>query len=110
MPAEGDTPSMASLHLASRARSFLENLLPTRQRTRARKAVGRTEVERRLAEYLRVPGESELNQLRDQARSIAPILSLEAQLCCVPERVISPPRQRGPMPPANLTGRAALPV
>ena len=78
-PAEGDMPYMGSLHLASRPRTFLENLLPSRRRDRAAKTVGREDVERRLAEVLCVGGEKALNQLRDEARSVAPALGLGEQ-------------------------------
>ena len=78
-PVPGDMPYMGTLYLASRARAFLENLLPSRQRDKVAKTVGRQDVERRLAEMLRIFGEEALNQLRDQARAIAPALDLEAQ-------------------------------
>ena len=78
-PVPGDMPYMGTLHLASRARTFLENLLPSRQRERVAKTVGREEVERRLAEILRISGEDALNQIRDQARAVAPMLGLDAQ-------------------------------
>ena len=76
---EGDTPYMGTLFLASRPRTFLENLLPSRQTGKVSKTVGREGVEQRLAEVLRISGEEALNQLRDQARIIAPILGLEDQ-------------------------------
>jgi len=78
-PVTGDTPYMGSLFLASRPRTFLENLLPSRQSDKVAKTVGRPEVERRLADILRVSGENTLNQLRDQARTIAQELDLGEQ-------------------------------
>ena len=78
-PAPGDMPYMGSLYLASRPRAFLENLLPSRGRDAVAKTVGREEVERRLAELLRISGEDALNRLRDEARSLAPGLGLEKQ-------------------------------
>ncbi len=78
-PVAGDMPYMGSLFLASRPRTFLENLLPSRQSEKVAKTVGREEVERRLADMLRVSGEGAVNQLRDQARDIAPDLGLEPQ-------------------------------
>src|SRR5665213_392612 len=78
-PVEGDMPYMGSLYLASRPRAFLENLLPSRGRKASPKSVGRKEVERRLADVLRLSGEAALNQLRDQARAIAPKLGLREQ-------------------------------
>ena len=78
-PAPGDMPYMGSLFLASRPRAFLENLLPSRGRDAVPKAVGREEVERRLADLLRISGPDALNRLRDEARDIAPSLGLEEQ-------------------------------
>ncbi len=75
----GDTPYMGTLFLASRPRTFLENLLPSRQTNKVAKTVGREEVERRLADMLRISGEDALNQLRDQARAVASALGLEEQ-------------------------------
>jgi hypothetical protein len=78
-PVSGDTPYMGALFLASRPRTFLENLLPSRRSDRVSKTVGPEDVERRLAEMLRISGEDALNQLRDQARTVAPDLALEDQ-------------------------------
>ncbi|MGH9437661.1 MAG: Fic family protein [Terriglobia bacterium] len=78
-PAPGDMPYMGSLYLASRPRAFLENLLPSRGRDAVAKTVGRKEVERRLAELLRISGEDALNRLRDEARKTAPELGLQEQ-------------------------------
>jgi hypothetical protein len=78
-PVHGDTPYMGNLFLASRSRTFLENLSPSRQSERVAKTVGREEVERRLADMLCISGEQALNQLRDQARAIAPELGLDEQ-------------------------------
>jgi hypothetical protein len=78
-PVPGDMPYMGTLYLASRARAFLENLLPSRRSDKVAKTVGKEDVERRLTEMLRISGEDALNQLRDQARAIAPALGLEEQ-------------------------------
>ncbi len=78
-PVTGDMPYMGSLFLASRPRAFLENLLPSRRSNKVSKTVGRQGVEQRLAETLRNSGEVSLNQLRDQARALAPVLGLKEQ-------------------------------
>ena len=78
-PVQGDMPYMGGLHLASRPRAFLENLLPSRSRGLVARSVGREGVEERLAETLRVGGEKALNRLRDEARAVAPLLGLEEQ-------------------------------
>ena len=78
-PVAGDMPYMGTLHLASRPRAFLENLLPSRRREMVAKTVGRDGVEERLAEALRAGGEEALNRIRDEARALAPLLGLEEQ-------------------------------
>jgi hypothetical protein len=103
-PVEGDTPYMGSLFLASRPRAFLENLQPSRQRDKVAKTVGREEVERRLADTLRIAGENALNRLRDEARSIAPQLGLEAEFRVLDGLVGGLLRSR----PTQLTAAAAI--
>ena len=78
-PVAGDMPYMGTLHLASRPRAFLENLLPSRRREMVAKTVGRDGVEERLAEALRAGGEEALGRIRDEARALAPLLGLEEQ-------------------------------
>jgi hypothetical protein len=104
-PVDGDMPYMGSLFLASRPRTFLENLLPSRQSDKVAKTVGREDVERRLADMLRVSGEAAVNELRDQARAIAPILGLEDQFQILDNLIAALMRSR----PAELStpvGRA----
>ncbi len=76
---EGDMPYLDGLFLASRARAFLENLQPTKRAGTSVKTVGRVEVERRLAEELRLSGEEALNRLRDQAKVIASELGFQKE-------------------------------
>jgi len=102
-PVPCDTPYMGTLHLASRPRAFLENLLPARGREAIAKTVGREEVERRLAELLRIGGEESLNRLRDEARAIAPDLGLEPQFRVLDGLIGALLRSR----PAALTAPAA---
>ena len=78
-PVAGDMPYMETLYLASRPRTFLENLLPSRQRGLVARTVGREGIEERLAETLRVGGEEALGRLRDEARTVAPLLGLDEQ-------------------------------
>jgi hypothetical protein len=104
-PVEGDMPFMETLYIASRGRAFLENLLPSRQRDRLAKTFDRREIERRLAEILRVGGEDSLNQVRDQARSVAPKLGLVEQ-CVVLDRLIAALLRSRPSNLTALTARA----
>ncbi len=71
-PLEGDQRYMETLFLASRARAYLESLKPSRSgREFGNKGLPRDEIERRLDQKLRVRGEDDLNQLRDEARAVA---------------------------------------
>ena len=62
------------LYLASDPRRFLENL--TRGRGVAERVLPQAQVEVALDRILMVGGEVRLNQLRDQARNLAPVLDL----------------------------------
>jgi hypothetical protein len=99
----GDTPYMQALHLASRPRAYLENLLPSRQRDKVAKTVGQGEVERRLIDMLQISGEDAVNQLRDQARTIAPTLGLEEQFSTLNDLIGALMRSRS----ASLVTNAA---
>jgi hypothetical protein len=77
-PVHGDMPYIG-LRMSSPARTVLDNLRPSR----ARASVSRTLREKELEEWLdrqaRIKGDSALNQLRDEARAIAPALSAERE-------------------------------
>lgn len=73
-PLAGDMPFVGGLHLSSEARALLENLRPSRSRSGPARTLGRAEVERRLTEIAAKRGEGALNEIRDQARSLAPAL------------------------------------
>ena len=102
-PLPGDMPYMGALHLASRPRAFLENLLPSRRREMVAKTVGREGVEERLAEALRTGGEEALNRIRDEARAIAPLLGFEEQAQTLDGLIAALLRSR----PARLMAPAA---
>lgn len=77
-PAPGDAPMLGrELYFPSLARLLLENLQPTRSPNR--RAVGREAVEKRLIETCDARGEDALAQLREQARTLAGTLALEAE-------------------------------
>lgn len=79
-PLEGDTP-LFDLHIASRARSLLEVLKPSRARNGAvARGVPRPQVEELLERELVAGGEDRLNAFRDQARALAPSLDAEEEL------------------------------
>ncbi|HEX3481521.1 MAG TPA: Fic family protein [Kofleriaceae bacterium] len=65
-----DDPQVAGIRSSSRARAFLENLATTHPSSRTR-SIPRAELEQRLEQILHLDGEQALEELRDQARSIA---------------------------------------
>jgi hypothetical protein len=78
-PLPGDTPFLG-LHMASRARAYLENFLPSRARKGVARRLSRAELEQRLERDLSTRGESYVNKLRDDARRLASPLGLEGEL------------------------------
>lgn len=78
-PIEGDRLFMGELYLGQQARAFLENLQVSRKGGSASKKLPREVVEEKLLTIIRVNGEAAINQLRDQAKKIAPELSLERE-------------------------------
>lgn len=85
-PLEGDQP-LFNLHIASRARALLEVLRPSRARATVARGLPRARVEEELERELRIAGEVRLNRIRDQARSLAPLLSAESEFQVL-ERII----------------------
>jgi len=77
-PIEGDG-EFAGLRIASPARILLDNLRPSRARTSVARTLRRDELEERLDRFARTRGDAALNQVRDEARAIAPALGAEAQ-------------------------------
>lgn len=106
---QGDTPMMGrELYYPSLPRMLLENLSITRGQVR--KSVGKAEVERRLIETCEARGEDFLNQLREQARDLAPRLGLQREQALLDELIgtILGTRQAG-MQTAVGKGLAAAP-
>lgn len=77
-PLPGDIP-FKRFHVAGQARYMLENLLPSRGAADQRKAIPLAQLEHRLADMLVAHGPTQLNQLRDEARALAPQLGLEGE-------------------------------
>src|SRR6202050_3683172 len=75
-PLESDRPFIGSLHLASPARAFLENMRPSRARDGVARTLSKREIEERLDEMLRRSGEPAIQRLRDDAREVAAQLRL----------------------------------
>lgn len=77
-PAAGDAPMLGrALYFPSLPRLLLENLQASRGPQR--RAAGREAVEQRLLDTCDARGEEALSQLREQARELAPVLSLQAE-------------------------------
>jgi hypothetical protein len=80
-PQELDRPfGSSSLYFASEARALLENFQAGRTRAGISKTLPVAAVEEYLERLLRVRGEEGLNELRDQARTLAEQLGWEAEL------------------------------
>jgi len=78
-PVEGDRHFMGELYLGQQARTFLENLQISRREGPQSKTLPRKVIEEKLESIIRINGEDAINQLRDQARTIAPELSMERE-------------------------------
>ena len=76
---EDDQPFLDGLFIASRPRAYLENLQLSRQRGSVSKALPRQAVEENLDRLCQIQGEDALNDLRDKARIIAPVLDMETE-------------------------------
>lgn len=78
-PIEGDTPFIG-LHISSRPRTALENMRPSRARAGIARTLRPHEIEQWLEQIARALGPDALNDLRDQAREIAPRLQADLQI------------------------------
>lgn len=78
---ESDQSFIAGLRLSSTARAYLENMKVSRSRDGSdSRTLSLKEIEERLDKIIRIDGSEEsLNQIRDQARRIAPELGLEKE-------------------------------
>jgi hypothetical protein len=85
-PMHGDAEFIA-LHISSPARAVLDNLRPSRARSGVSRTLRREELEEHLDRMARVRGAQVLNELRDEARAIAPALGAERQLANLDELV-----------------------
>jgi hypothetical protein len=70
---------MGRLYLGQQARAFLENLQVSKRTGSHSKTLPRAVIEEKLESVIRVNGEPAINQIRDQARKVAPILSLDRE-------------------------------
>lgn len=70
-PLAGDMPYMG-IYISSRARAMLDNLRPSRATQSLPRTLSRNELEDELARILELRGDEALNELRDEARQLAP--------------------------------------
>jgi len=75
VPIEGDYPFLDGLYISGTARSYLENL----EQSKGEKNLSQASLEEKLEVMLRTGGEFALNNLRDEARKIAPKLGKEKE-------------------------------
>jgi hypothetical protein len=78
-PLEDDLPFFGNLKVSSLARAWLENLQRTRGSGEEAKTLKREQLEEKIEAFLRVKGEGSVNQARDRARAIAPLLGMEKE-------------------------------
>jgi hypothetical protein len=76
-PLESDRHHLGKLRLSSRPRALLENMQPSRGSKG--KCLPRSAIEELLERICRLHGETELNRLREEARSIAKTLGMAAE-------------------------------
>ena len=77
-PVEGDI-EFAQIRVAGPARILLDNMKPSRERSGIRRTLRREELEQRLDRIARIRGDEALNELRDEARAVAPAFGAEPQ-------------------------------
>lgn len=76
-PQDGDMPHMNGLFYSSRPRAWLDNMRSSRARGGAARTLTATEREHELSQVVATRGQDALNELRDQARALAPRLGAE---------------------------------
>jgi len=83
----GVEPFLFNMRRSNVARQLLENLAPSRQKNDIKKNLGREWVEEELVKILQRRGESGLNQLRDEARVLAPELGFDKEFATLDKLV-----------------------
>ena len=82
-PLPGDRPFISGLYLSSTARTFLENMRPSRGRAgHVPRTLTRRELEERLDSFLRRSGPAAINQLREEIVALGKTLGLEEEARC----------------------------
>ncbi len=77
--AQDDALFFGNLRTSGLSRAYLENLQNSRASGEESKTLSREQLEEKMESFLRVKGEDALNQVRDRAREIAPVLGMEKE-------------------------------
>ncbi|MBU6407981.1 MAG: Fic family protein [Alphaproteobacteria bacterium] len=78
-PMEDDRPFIGGLRLSSPGRAYLDNMAPSRKRGGVSRTLSREELELRLDDIMRRRGVEALNQARDEARRVAPLIGRDEE-------------------------------
>jgi Fic/DOC family len=86
-PLPGDMPYLTGLYFSSRPRAWLDNMAASRARGGVSRTLSRAELERELNRMVAVRGWDAVNELRDQARELAPLLGAEPEFAAFDDLV-----------------------
>ena len=78
-PVEGDNKLFGELYVSSKERAFLENLQITKKVGPDSKSLSIPQIEEKLDDILRINGEDGLNRIRDKARELSQVLSMQKE-------------------------------
>lgn len=79
-PLEDDMLFFGNLKASGLSRAYLENLQRKKGTGEESKTLSRREFEEKMEAFLRVKGEDALNQVRDRAKQIAPLLGMKKEM------------------------------
>jgi hypothetical protein len=86
-PQDGDMPHMNGLFYSSRPRASLDNMRPSRARGGVARTLTAAELEHELSRLVAIRGQHALNELRDQARELAPRLGAADEFAALDDLV-----------------------
>lgn len=78
-PISGDNIISGELYVSQKPRAFLENLQASRNTGPTSKCLSLSAIEEKLEQIIRVNGEKEINQVRDEARKISVELNMQKE-------------------------------
>jgi hypothetical protein len=86
-PLPGDMPHMNGLSYSSRRRAWLDNMRPSRARQGVSRTLKPAELERELNRLVSIRGWEALQELRDQARDLAPSMGADEGLSALDDLI-----------------------